>query len=604
MANILLVDPDEMAQVAMRGILSRANHRCITVASGTEAWDCIARNLKIDLIFTELKLSGEDGLKFLHNLKDDFCLQHIPVVVYTAYRTRENVKACLALGVQNYLTKPYDDEALLAEVAKSVATPWYEQDFEDTETGVKVAAVSMKRLQCRLDNLRLVLEVARASFAERLEALTGAMDEENTHAIMDELTMLHFQADDIGAIGVGRCLAYLYGKVRTASWAEFKYGLPYLDYYARFIFWHMNPHLTPEDFLTEEERTAEIEAKSRLLWEEAVAKNIYPVVSWEKLQKEIDGLPGCPVIESVAAAFHMSANGSPASLHPLMDLVEKDPGLMAQILISVNQLRKSKTKGTAAPVEEPRLAIGMLGELRLAALGRSLLRVQDGMMQLPPHSSWLRYWMFQLGVARISESICGHFEMPGLATEAYAAGLIHDIGKLILLRLHPTGFQTILNYAIDNKITIKESEKKHLDASTHQMAAHFADRIGLPARFANVIRWVDNPSFAVADQNLVAIVAIARHLCRKNGIGFSGHAPHETLLPLEETSAWRAIESNVFPSFQLKRFEVQIKDECAEFHRELHGRWNETKAKKVAENPENKAEEPAPSEVKSDEVSS
>ena len=577
MANILLVDPDEMAQVAMRSILSRANHRCIAVSSEPEAVAFLSRNLKVDMVIVEIKLLGDDGLFLIDHLKKDLCFKTVPVVVYTAHRTRENVRTALALGVQNFLIKPYNDELILFEIAKGTDTPWYKQDFKNAETGAGSSEVPMKRIQCRLDNLRLVLDVARVSLTERLETMTDVMSEEESQSIYDELTMLHYEAEDVGAVGVARCLAFLNEKAHTSSWAEFKYSLPYLDCYSRFIFWHMNPHLNPEEFMSEDELTADVEARSRVLWEKATEHKAYPVVTWEKLQKEVDSLSGCPVMESVAASFHMSANGSPTSLHPLMDLVDKDPGLMTQILITINQLRRQKSSGARTQVEAARMAIGMLGELRLAALGRTLLRVQDGMMQVTPVCSWLRYWMFQLGTARIAESICAHLELPDMEGAAYTAGLIHDIGNLLLLRLHPTAFQTILKYAIENGTSVATAERRHMDVTTHQIATYFADRIGLPSRFANVLRWVHSPELAVEDSSLVAVVAVARHLCRQNGVGFSGNTPKEELLSLENTSAWRALHPHTFPGFQLKRFEIQIRDECKELHSELHGRWNEAK---------------------------
>jgi CheY-like chemotaxis protein len=96
MANILLVDPDEIAQLAMNGMLSRGGHRCVAFASGVAAWEFLERNLKVDLVFMELKLEGGDGLEFLHRLKRHYYFKRIPVVVCTAHRTRENAKAAVA----------------------------------------------------------------------------------------------------------------------------------------------------------------------------------------------------------------------------------------------------------------------------------------------------------------------------------------------------------------------------------------------------------------------------------------------------------------------------------------------------------------------------
>ena len=124
MAYILLVDPDEVAKRAMKGILARGDHRFAAVNTAMEAWDFIRRNVKVDLVFVELKLKGESGLAFIQRLKNDCCLKLLPVVVYSAHGDRESVKNVLNLHVQNYLIKPYHDDSIFTEITKAGANPW------------------------------------------------------------------------------------------------------------------------------------------------------------------------------------------------------------------------------------------------------------------------------------------------------------------------------------------------------------------------------------------------------------------------------------------------------------------------------------------------
>ena len=85
------------------------------------------------------------------------------------------------------------------------------------------------------------------------------------------------------------------------------------------------------------------------------------------------------------------------------------------------------------------------------------------------------------------------------------------------------------------------------------------------------MRWVDTPTQATEDIELVAIVSLARSLCRNNHVGFGGSTTQEPV-PLADTPEWQILRGSVFPSFDLKKFESQVQSECRQLKQELHGR--------------------------------
>ncbi len=565
MAYILLVDPDEVAKRAMKGILARGKHRFVAVDTALEAWEFIRRNVKVDLVLVELKLKGDSGLSLIQRLKSDCCLNLLPVVVYTAYGDKDTVKKTLDLHVQNFLVKPYHDDAIFTEIAKATENPWRLQHFEEEKTFCQMMGFTIAGLHKMLESLRTALGGAQVSF-KKSAGIQAAQP------IIDELESLSAQAEEVGAWGVVACLKILNDKAQFINWPDFEQSLELLEFADHLIFRHLNPSLTPDAFLTSEEINSESEARDRARWSGAVEGNRCPVVSWPQLQREIEALAGCPVIDSVAASFQMAANGHPTSLNPLMDLVEKDPGLTAQMLIASNKIKKQKAEEGTSYIEDPRMAVGLLGEVRLAAQGRSLVTVEERMMAAPPFSSWPNFWMFQLGTARLARYTCLYLEIANLEAAAYTAGLLHDLGKLLLIRLHPFAFQAIQDYALQHSMKLSAAERLFLGTTTHEMAAHFAEQHGLPPCIANVMRWMDNPEQATADVELVAIVSLARDLCRHNHLGFCGDTPKDEAVPLQDSPEWQVLRSRVFLNFDLKKFEAQVQNECHQLKRELQGR--------------------------------
>ena len=104
------------------------------------------------------------------------------------------------------------------------------------------------------------------------------------------------------------------------------------------------------------------------------------------------------------------------------------------------------------------------------------------------------------------------------------------------------------------------------------MAVFFSEKHAMPRRYLNVMRWIDAPADAAEDAVLVAVVSLARDLCRQNNVGEDGHTRREHAVPIEQTAEWRILSGSVFPSFNLRKFEQQVHAACRELKLELHGR--------------------------------
>ena len=564
MANILLVDPDEVARKAMKGLLGRGNHRLAVVSTIAEAWEFARENVAIDLLITELRLKEGDGIDLIRKFHSHLFLKHLPIVVYTAHGDRNRVKSALELHVQNILLKPFREALTFAEIKKACQKAWLHKHFQHEATFCQKKGLSSQELQALQSELQATLETTKAYLKERIR-------EKAATPFATEIKKLAVLSSNAGAIGALAALKLLFKDSQDGNWESVAENLDLLDFSSKAIFAHLNPIVTPLGFQSQEEREQEKAAETREWWKTAPEQDRCPMIGRPQLEREIDKLDGCPVIDSIAASFQMSATGHPTSLNPLLDLVTKDPGLTAHILIASNRLKKKGDDDASEAIEEPRIAISLLGEVRLVSIGSSLDIIDETSMDEPPHCNWPSFRRFQLGTANMARFICQYLEMPGLESAAYTAGLLHDIGKLLLMRLHPSAFPVIQSYANENGIKLAAAERKFLDTTTHEMATYFAEKKGLPQRFVNVLRWMDSPQDAVLDSELVSIVSLARDLCRHYHVGFSGDSPVDDTIPLEETQEWHILSHRVFLNFDLKKFERMAENECRRLRLELMG---------------------------------
>jgi HD-like signal output (HDOD) protein len=159
-----------------------------------------------------------------------------------------------------------------------------------------------------------------------------------------------------------------------------------------------------------------------------------------------------------------------------------------------------------------------------------------------------------------------------MSHRAYTAGLLHDLGKLLLVKLYPHGFQAMLAYSRRRKVPLTEAERKFIGCTTGEIGGYFAGKSGLPQIYRNVIQWVETPEKATEDEELVAVISLARFLCMHNHVGICGDLPKDICPPIEDTAAWQVLQGKLFLSFNLSRFEAQIQAYCQQLRYELMGK--------------------------------
>ena len=112
---ILIVEDNFELQAYIRLVLEE-ECQVLTVQNGQAALDCLKSTPNIQLIVSDLMMPVMDGYQLLEKLKSSDATRHIPVIMLTARaEARDRLKA-LRIGVDDYLTKPFDEEELLVRI--------------------------------------------------------------------------------------------------------------------------------------------------------------------------------------------------------------------------------------------------------------------------------------------------------------------------------------------------------------------------------------------------------------------------------------------------------------------------------------------------------
>ncbi len=109
MKTILIVEDNTDIHNLLKEVLEKEKYRVVDSYSGTEALMLLERE-KVDLILLDLMLPGLNGEEIIKKVKD------IPIIVISAKISPEDKVNALLSGANDYLTKPFSTEELLARI--------------------------------------------------------------------------------------------------------------------------------------------------------------------------------------------------------------------------------------------------------------------------------------------------------------------------------------------------------------------------------------------------------------------------------------------------------------------------------------------------------
>lgn len=110
--KILIVDDDTLLRRSLAFNLGQAGYEAHTAANAEDAIKLV-KQTRPDLVLLDIGLPGIDGLEALKLLKEQFS---IPVIFLTARRRELDEVVGLELGADDYVTKPFDTDVLLARI--------------------------------------------------------------------------------------------------------------------------------------------------------------------------------------------------------------------------------------------------------------------------------------------------------------------------------------------------------------------------------------------------------------------------------------------------------------------------------------------------------
>lgn len=200
------------------------------------------------------------------------------------------------------------------------------------------------------------------------------------------------------------------------------------------------------------------------------------------------------------------------STRKLADAVGLDPILAARLLKLANSSLYARKKTTTS-IEQAIGAVGIKSLYDIVMLGA----MADGFSkEISTMVSGRIVWEHSIVVGLLSRQISDLLDMRG-TEEAFLCGLLHDIGKILLLKAEPVEYPKICENMSEGEML---AEEERVFGLTHaEIGAYVTNKWQLPDVVCGVIMHHHSPRNATVSTVITHIVNVADHLANMNGYG-------------------------------------------------------------------------------------
>lgn len=280
-----------------------------------------------------------------------------------------------------------------------------------------------------------------------------------------------------------------------------------------------------------------------------------PRYSWDEISILLDDISKLPTLPTVMINAINIAFDPSSDMNDLYKLLRNDPAITAQILKVVN----SSYYGTSRTIESLKTAMVVLGMDEVVNIV-SAVSMADTFKDAstPRHFDLRHFWLHSVAVGETAQLLRERSKLSSEG-ELFTAGLLHDIGCILLATYFPEDYDEACRLAREQQIPLHQAERELLGVDHARIGEYLARRWNLPDRLVRAIRHHHAPQEADPPCRDAAVIYLADVLSSRLDLGLGEWLGNE---PIEESDAWKAANRLLMPDAQLS-FDV-LKEQVGE----------------------------------------
>lgn len=215
------------------------------------------------------------------------------------------------------------------------------------------------------------------------------------------------------------------------------------------------------------------------------------------LKALVSGLKSIPSLPAVYDELMAELQSEDSSTARVGAIISKDVGMTAKIL----QIANSAFLGLRCHISNPAQAVCMIGMDMVRALVVSVHVFSQFEGQPSVSARWQDLWEHSVSVGTLAKKIASAQKaVKVVVEESFTAGLLHDVGKIILLAEMPQEYAATMDRALDPARSLADLEREKFGCSHADVGAYLIGLWGLPHSLTQAVGFHDRPALCVENR--------------------------------------------------------------------------------------------------------
>jgi len=211
-------------------------------------------------------------------------------------------------------------------------------------------------------------------------------------------------------------------------------------------------------------------------------------------------------------------NNINSSARDLVRVIQMDPVLTARVLRVANSayfgMREEVTSMHRATIL---LGMNTIRNLALATAIRGSFVFDDDVCLIRSED----FWRYTVGTAVLTDLLARRAAVPRqVVDEAFILGLLHTIGKALLIQGYPDEFNEVIGLALDEQVSTDVIEDRLFQTNHRDIGKKMGEKWMLPDGVIDVVQFYNRPT--ESDNKGTWLVSIAARSIKESHVGFSG----------------------------------------------------------------------------------
>jgi putative nucleotidyltransferase with HDIG domain len=221
----------------------------------------------------------------------------------------------------------------------------------------------------------------------------------------------------------------------------------------------------------------------------------------KRLVSQMESLPSLPSLYSQVVELIRSPD---SSIKRIGEVIAQDLAMTAKIL----QLVNSAFFGIPRHISSPAQAAGLLGLDTIKALILTIGIFSKFEQKQFDHFGIEKLWNHSIKTGAIAKKVADNEGADKyLADNAFMAGLLHDVGKLVLVVNVPDKYERVIEIKRDQNISLNQAEQSVFGTSHAEVGAYLTGLWGLPDAIVEAVAFHHRPNICLSD-NLIPLTFV------------------------------------------------------------------------------------------------